>query len=74
MPGDGGPLTRLTAAPGKHAAAVSPDDRWIADIYSYTNKPPELYVQENRAARRHEKLTTSPPRSSGNTPGWTSPS
>ena len=48
MPGDGGPLTRITAAPGKHTPSISPDDRWIADVYSYTNKPPELYVQENR--------------------------
>src|SRR5207244_321721 len=48
MDGNGGPLTRLTAARGKHAGVVSPDDQWIADVYSYTNKPPELYVQENR--------------------------
>jgi dipeptidyl aminopeptidase/acylaminoacyl peptidase len=53
MPGDGGAMTRLTTAPGRHAAMVSPDDRSIADIYSYTNKPPELYVDE-------KKVTTSP--------------
>ena len=60
MDGDGGPLTRLTKAPGKHAATVSPDERWIADIYSYTNKPPELYVEENRPLAEGKKLTTSP--------------
>ena len=60
MDGDGGPLTRLTKEPGKHAATVSPDGRWIADIYSYTNKPPELYVQENRPLAEAKKLTTSP--------------
>ena len=60
MDGDGGPLTRLTKAPGKHAATVSPDGRWIADIYSYTNKPPELYVQENRPLAEGKKVTTSP--------------
>ena len=48
MSADGGPLTRLTTAPGKHTSVLSPDDHWIADVYSYTNKPPELYVQENR--------------------------
>jgi dipeptidyl aminopeptidase/acylaminoacyl peptidase len=53
MPGDGGPMTRLTKTPGRHAAVVSPDDRSIADIYSYTNKPPELYVDE-------KKVTDSP--------------
>ncbi len=60
MPGDGGPLTRITTAAGRHAAVVSPDDRWIADVYSYTNKPPELYVQETRAHADAKKLTDSP--------------
>jgi dipeptidyl aminopeptidase/acylaminoacyl peptidase len=60
MDGDGGPLTRLTKAPGRHAAIVSPDARWIADIYSYTNQPPELYVEENRPLAEGKKLTTSP--------------
>ncbi len=60
MDGDGGPLTRLTKEPGKHAATVSPDGRWIADIYSYTNKPPELYIQENQPLAEAKKLTTSP--------------
>ena len=60
MNGEGGPLTRLTKEPGRHAATVSPDDRWIADIYSYTNKPPELYVEENRPMAEARKLTTSP--------------
>jgi dipeptidyl aminopeptidase/acylaminoacyl peptidase len=60
MPGEGGPLTRLTAAPGKHAGVVSPDGRWIADVYSYTNKPPELYVQEARPHADAKKLTNSP--------------
>jgi dipeptidyl aminopeptidase/acylaminoacyl peptidase len=60
MPGDGGALTRITAAPGKHAAVVSPDDRWIADLYSYTNKPPEVYVQENRPQAESKRITTSP--------------
>ena len=60
MDGNGGPLTRLTAAAGKHTAVVSPDDRWFADIYSYTNKPPEVYVQEARAQAQSRKITSSP--------------
>jgi dipeptidyl aminopeptidase/acylaminoacyl peptidase len=60
MSGDGGTLTRLTAAAGKHAVVPSPDDHWIADVYSYTNKPPELYVQANRAGAESRKLTASP--------------
>jgi dipeptidyl aminopeptidase/acylaminoacyl peptidase len=60
MPGDGGPLTRLTAAPGRHTATLSPDERWLADVYSYTNKPPELYIQENRPQAASQKVTESP--------------
>jgi dipeptidyl aminopeptidase/acylaminoacyl peptidase len=57
---DGGPRTKLTASPGGHTSVPSPDDRWFADIYSYTNKPPELYVQEARAGAEAKKLTSSP--------------
>jgi dipeptidyl aminopeptidase/acylaminoacyl peptidase len=60
MPAEGGELTRLTTAPGKHAALVSPDDQMVADIYSYTNKPPELYVQAKRGGVEAKRVTTSP--------------
>jgi len=60
MPGDGGMMTRLTGPAGRHLATPSPDDQWIADVYSYTNKPPELFVQENRPQAASKKLTESP--------------
>ena len=60
MPAEGGPLTRLAGEPGKHAATVSPDERTIADIYSYTNQPPELFVRENRPGAPATRVTTSP--------------
>ena len=60
MSGEGGPLTRITSRPGKHAATVSPDGRSIADLYSYTNQPTEVYVQENRAGAEAKRLTYSP--------------
>jgi dipeptidyl aminopeptidase/acylaminoacyl peptidase len=60
MPGEGGALVKLSKAPGKHSAVVSPDEKWIADLYSYTNKPTELYVQENRPGADLTRLTTSP--------------
>lgn len=60
MSGDGGPLTRLTKRPGKHATTLSPDELWIADTYSYTNRPPDLYVQENQPQAEPKRLTTSP--------------
>ncbi|HEY1493929.1 MAG TPA: prolyl oligopeptidase family serine peptidase [Candidatus Solibacter sp.] len=60
MPGEGGPLTRISQAPGKHAAVLSPDERYIADLYSYANKPTDLYLQENRPQQDLKRLTTSP--------------
>ena len=60
MSAEGGARTRLTALPGGHSCVPSPDDSWFADIYSYTNKPPELYVQEARADAPAKKLTSSP--------------
>ncbi len=60
MSADGGPRTRLTSLAGGHTCVLSPDDRWFADLYSYTNKPPEIYVQEARAGAAAKKLTSSP--------------
>jgi dipeptidyl aminopeptidase/acylaminoacyl peptidase len=60
MSSEGGPLTRLTRLPGKHTTTISPGQRWIADVYSYTNRPPDLFVQENRPDADAKRLTTSP--------------
>ena len=53
MPVAGGSRTKMTSAPGDHEAVVSPDGALFADVYSYTNKPPELYIGA-------KKITTSP--------------
>lgn len=60
MDGNGGNLTRLTKAAGKHTTTISPDDRWIADVYSYTNKPPDLYAEANAPMAESTRLTVSP--------------
>ena len=41
----GGTRTKVTATSGDHEAVPSPDGAVIADVYSYTNKPPELYLR-----------------------------
>jgi dipeptidyl aminopeptidase/acylaminoacyl peptidase len=53
MPVGGGAIVKLTSEPGWHNAEIAPDAKTLADIYSYTNKPPELYVAGVR-------VTTSP--------------
>jgi dipeptidyl aminopeptidase/acylaminoacyl peptidase len=53
IPVGGGSSTKLTSMDGDNEAVVSPDGAAIANVYSYTNKPPELYVNGKR-------VTTSP--------------
>ena len=60
LPAEGGSLTRITKEIGNHNAVLSPDERFLADVYSYTTKPPELVVQENRPLAPGKKLTSSP--------------
>ncbi len=53
LPVNGGTPVKLTTTVGWHDAIPSPDGSTLADVYSYTNKPAELYVGSTRA-------TTSP--------------
>jgi dipeptidyl aminopeptidase/acylaminoacyl peptidase len=56
----GGPRTRITSESGGHSAVVSPDGALIADVYSYVNQPPDLFVAPNRPGTTIARLTTSP--------------
>ena len=56
----GGERTKITSSPGNNQAFVSPDERMLALIYSYSNRPPEVYLQEARAGATAVKVTSSP--------------
>jgi dipeptidyl aminopeptidase/acylaminoacyl peptidase len=56
----GGARLRITALPGSNQAFISPDEKTLALVYSYSNKPPEVYLQENRAGASAMKITDSP--------------
>ena len=45
---DGGARTQITKTAGSHRVVLSPDEKFMADVYSYANKPPELYTGENK--------------------------
>ncbi|MEP6730790.1 MAG: prolyl oligopeptidase family serine peptidase [bacterium] len=60
MPVSGEARTRVTTASGGHSAVPSPDGRWLADVYSFTNRPPELFLVANSAGATASQLTTSP--------------
>ena len=59
MPVNGGARTRITTQPGAHEVTVSPDGEWLADVHSYANRPPELYLMRNRPGAPMSQLTTS---------------
>jgi len=47
MPIGGGQLRQLTQMTGDNQVTLSPDERKMAILYSYANKPTELYLQDN---------------------------
>lgn len=60
LPVAGGTPARVTTMPGRHEAIVSPDRRSVADVYSYVNRPPDLYVMPNKTGATESQLTVSP--------------
>jgi dipeptidyl aminopeptidase/acylaminoacyl peptidase len=57
---NGGRRTRITTAAGGHRVIVSRDEKYLADVFSYVNRPPELYTGANTPATKEEKRTDSP--------------
>lgn len=59
LPVQGGKAERLTSMTGSHNIDLSPDEKTIAYLYSYSNKPWELYLQENKPAAKPQQITNS---------------
>jgi len=60
MPVAGGAVEKVTAKTGKHTAVISPDGQLVADVYSYVNRPPDLFLLRARAGAEMSQLTVSP--------------
>jgi dipeptidyl aminopeptidase/acylaminoacyl peptidase len=60
MPATGGALEKITSKAGKHTAVVSPDGKLVADVYSYVNRPPDLFLLQDRPGSEMSQLTVSP--------------
>src|SRR5712692_1400105 len=45
---NGGERRRITGLPGNNQVDISPDETMLADVRSYSNKPPELYLFRNQ--------------------------
>ncbi|MEO6705836.1 MAG: DPP IV N-terminal domain-containing protein, partial [Ginsengibacter sp.] len=48
---------KITTMTGANEVTLSPDGKTIAILYSYSNKPWELYLQENKPGGKPEQLT-----------------
>ena len=59
LPASGGKAEKLTTLTGAHEVSLSPDEKWIAYRYSYSNKPWELYLQENKSGAKPQQITQS---------------
>ncbi len=55
----GGRAERITPMTGAHQVLLSPDEKWIAYRYSYSNKPWELFFQETKAGSSPKQITHS---------------
>ncbi|MBW0162630.1 MAG: S9 family peptidase [Sediminibacterium sp. Gen4] len=54
---DGSGKEKITNMTGGYEVSMSPDEKWIAYRYSYSNKPWELFVQENAAGKTAAQIT-----------------
>ena len=59
IPVTGGEPVKITGMKGGNEVTMSPDEKWLAIRYSFSNKPWELYVQANKPGARAEKVTNS---------------
>jgi dipeptidyl aminopeptidase/acylaminoacyl peptidase len=59
MPAEGGAPVKLTTLKGGNEVTLSPDEKWLGILYSFTTKPPELYLQENKPGAKAMQVTKS---------------
>ena len=59
LPVSGGSPVKLTSMKGGNEVDLSPDEKWLAIRYSYSNKPWELYLQPNKPGAKAVQVTNS---------------
>jgi dipeptidyl aminopeptidase/acylaminoacyl peptidase len=60
MPVDGGPRERLTTMTGRYDFTLSPDGRQLAALFSTSNRPPEVVLQQAAPGADARRITHSP--------------
>ncbi|WP_439881260.1 prolyl oligopeptidase family serine peptidase [Pontibacter sp. MBLB2868] len=59
MPVQGGEMVQLTSMTGASEVKVSPDEKNLAIRYSFSNKPWELFVMDNKKGAKPKQVTHS---------------
>jgi dipeptidyl aminopeptidase/acylaminoacyl peptidase len=57
MPLMGGKMEKLTTLTGNNEVSLSPDEKNLAILYSYSNQPTELFLQPNTPKSEPKQLT-----------------
>jgi dipeptidyl aminopeptidase/acylaminoacyl peptidase len=70
---DGSGKEKITSAVGGYDVAMSPDEKYIAYRYSYSNKPWELFVQENLPNKKPIQITNKSMSDDFKTYAWREP-
>ena len=60
LPVEGGARTKITSMTGSNEATLSPDESTLGLVYSYSTKPPEVYVMPNTPGAEARQITTTP--------------
>ena len=68
-----GKKERITSMTGANQVTVSPDEKYIAFLYSYSNKPWELYLQENKPNGKIQQITNKAQTDEFKTYAWKDP-
>lgn len=58
MPLMGGKLEKLTGMVGNNEVKLSPDEKKLAILNSYSNRPPELFIQDVKVGAQPTQLTS----------------
>jgi dipeptidyl aminopeptidase/acylaminoacyl peptidase len=57
LPLSSGKAERITTQTGANQVVLSPDEKQLAILYSYTNRPWELYLQDNKPGSHPRQIT-----------------
>ncbi len=73
LPVSGGKPERITTLTGANQVSISPDEKQIAFLYSYSTKPWELYLQENKPGAKPQQVTNKATTEEFNAYAWKDP-